>query len=357
MAKGNRKKKKWGRPLYNPNQPLAGAPFGRTARALTRIETQPAINAQKNLIQSINRGNRRDLAALGAMGARLDQQSAGMNQRLGGYMQEAGNRAVENRDSLNARLAQSASSAQDSINQLQGSVLGGQISMLASQNAGPSASQGRLAQMAQMQQAANAANSRAFQDLGQVMGTATVNNVNSQGLAAMNTAENQRMAIARNIASRKADSRAAAAEARREARGELATMRGLRGATNLKNLLDLRREQQQFQLGRAELAQAGRQARQELGIKNRELDIEQQKVNQDGRDSGGSGGSGGEGKLTGGEYKQYSAAAKELIGGGKIRSYTDFLDRLEKREGVNWSPVERRKFRKRFKKKNPGLFG
>lgn len=353
--KGKKNKPKGGL-LYQPNQALSGIPFGKVAAALTKVELQPGINAQKNLLGSINRQSRRDVAALGAMGDRLDTQAGGMYDRLAGYGAESVRTAEANRDAIKARLASNATQAQSNLNQLQESVLGGQINMLASQRAGASDSQGRLAQFAQMQQSANDATSESFQKLGDIVGAAGVSNADSQRLAALSNAESQRMAMARNIASRQNDVRAQASEAGREAQSELATMRGLRGATKLKNLLDLRREQQQFQLGRAELAQAGAQARAELNIKNRELDIKQQEADQDGADGGGDGSNRDDMRLGPGEYRQFAAAGKELLGGGKIGNYGDFLDELGQQEGVNWTALERRKFRKRFKKQNPGLF-
>lgn len=352
--KGKKNKPKGGL-LYQPNQMLSGIPFGKVAAALTKVETQPAINAQKNLIGSINRQSRRDLAALGAMGDRLDSQAGGMAERLADYGADSVKSAQANQEAIRARLEARSQQSQDQLNQLQGSVLGGQISTLASQMSAPSESQGRLAQIAQMQQSANAANTNAFQDLGATIGAAGVSNAESQRLAALTGAENQRLAIARNIASRQNESRATAGEARREAQSELATLRGLRGATKLKNLLDLRREQQQFQLGRAELAQAGAQARAELGIEKSKLALEREKLEQEG-DGGGDGSNRDDMRLGPGEYRQFAAAGKEYLGGGKISNYGDFLDELGQQEGVNWTAVERRKFRKRFKKQNPGLF-
>lgn len=363
MAKpGNNKnkgKKKNGGLLFQPNEALAGKPFKKLAQALTRIETRPAINAQRELIKSINRGIRRDEAALGAMRGRLDSDMRGATERLAGYGQTSVDQQAANRDALRSRLEQNAKDSQNSLNQLQESVLGDQISTLASQQvaAGSSGSQGRLAQMAQMQQSANAANSQATRNLGDVVGEANIDTADAQRLAALAGADRQGRDILRNIDSRTIDARAEAAEARRTAQSELATLKSLKGSTYLKNLLDMRREQQQFQLGRAELAQAGRQARAELGIKNRELDIKQQLADQDGRDSGGGSGSGGDLRLSGAEYRQAEAAALEQLGSGKIGNYGEFLDKLQSIEGFNLTPVERKKFRRRFKKKNPGRFG
>lgn len=361
MAKPGKKGKKGKKGkglLYQPNAPLAGKPFKRVAKALTNIETRPAINAQRELIKSINRGFRRDEAALGAMRGRLDSDIKGATQRLAGYGQESVDRQAANRDALRSRLEQNAKDSQNSLNQLQESVLGDQISTLASQQvaAGSSGSQGRLAQMAQMQQSANAANSQATRNLGDVVGEANIDTADAQRLAALAGADRQGRDILRNIDSRTIDARAEAAEARRTAQSELATLKSLKGSTFLKNLLDLRREQQQFQLGRAELAQAGQQARAELGIDRYKARTDRMDALNDGGGSGGSGG-GGERRLSGAEYQQAEAAAMELAGNGKIGNYGQFLKELQKVEGVNLTPVERKKFRKRFKKKNPGLFG
>jgi hypothetical protein len=358
-GKKGKKGKKGKSALYQPNKPLSGKPFKKTVNALTNIETRPAINAQKNLIQSINRGFRRDDAALGAMGQRLDTSMEGMIGKMREYGQESVAQQEANRDALRSRLTNNATSAQDSLNQLQSSVLGDQISTLASQQvaAGSSGSQGRLAQLAEMQQQANATNSQASRTLGDVIGYANVDTAAAQRDASLYGAERQKASNALMVESRRNEARGDAAEARRAAQTELATLRSLRGSTKLKNALDLRREQQQFQLGRAELAQAGAQSRAELGIKNRELDIKQQLANQDGQGGGGGGGKKGERRLSGAEYQQAEAAALEKLGGGKIGNYGQFLSDLQKVEGFNLTPVERRKFRRRFKKKNPGLFG
>ena len=361
MALGKGRKGRKGRkksPLFYPNQPLAGRSFRQTARALTNIETLPGINAQRNLIQQTNRQERRDLAALGAMGTRLDQQMGDMTGRLRRYGQQAVTAQQANAANLSSRLTANAQASTDRLNQLQGSVLGEQISTLAAQQVQPgtSGSQGRIAQFAQLQQAANAANQQATGNLGAMIGAAGVTNAASTANASLGEAENARMGIARSIASRDADTRAAAGDARREAQSQLATMRSLRGSTMLKNLLDLRREQQQFQLGRAELAQAGAQARRELDIKQQEADTNRLEAQDGGGGGGGEGSNRDELRLGPAEYKQYSAAAKEMLGGKTIGNYNQFLDRLAKQEGVNWSAVERRKFRKRFRKQNPQLF-
>lgn len=358
-------------PIYNPGSPLSGLGLKKTAGALTQISTRPAIQAQKTQLGASKRAQKQDVKAIGRMGKRLDEQAGTLTQKLGQYGNEGIANAQGYADSLSDRLAATNQSATDNLNRLQSDALGGSIAALVGQDipAGQSAGQEAMERMAALQQQGQSDLNTSWAGLGAVLGEAGVKSAAGLRQAGLQDMQNQRLAIQRNITSRQVDRRAQGTEERIGARTQLATLRGLKGAEKLKNLLELRREQQSYMNEKAGILAQTRQANADrkldwyeaiTGAKNDAAAIAQRERDSK-RDANGDGGGGGgadlwdkEGKLSKPEFNQAKAAALDILGGkGSVRNWNEFLDRVGAQEGVSWSPVERKKFKRRFKKKFP----
>lgn len=342
--------------MYDPSQTISGIPLRQLANALTRLELQPGIKAQKAALAASRRGQRYDVGALGRMGSRLDQQQQGLVSRLGGYRGEAVSRAEAARDRMNQSLTNTAQQSTDRLNTLQGQVLGEQISTLNASGVQPgqSATDRAMGQFAQGQQDALTRQRESWQGLAGLMGEQGINLSGQLGDAAVYGAEADRSAISRNIASRIADRRQMGAEERAASRAELATLRGLRGSTRLKNLMELRREQQDFGARKAEIAAQRQQwkaenAREWYDSVTRRQDSQ----NDGGGDGDGRGANDTPRRMTGAEWQDWKSVGKEIIEsnpGKRITNWPEFLDAIASSEGVSWTPRERAKFKRRFQK-------
>lgn len=342
------------RAVYDPTAPLSGKILKRVSNALTKLELQPGINAQKAAIEASRRGQEYDTSALDRMGGRLDTQMSGLASRMGDYRNEAVSRAEAARDRMNEGLASTARESTDRLNTLQGQVLGNQISTLSAAGIQPgqSATDQAMGQIAQGQQDALSRQRESWQGLASVMGEQGVTTAGAMGDAAQYGVESDRGAIQRNIASRVADRRQMGAEERSKARSELATLRGLRGSTRLKNLLELRREQQDYGARMSEI-EAQRQQW------NKENKLNWFKARDAANDDNGGGGGDGRGpndtprKMTGGEWQDWKSVGREIVEsnpGKKITNWSAFLDAVASTEGVSWGPRERAQYKRRFQK-------
>lgn len=240
-----------------------------------------------------------------------------------------------------------------------------------------SASSQALQQLAAQQRATQQQTSAAWENLGSFIGNATVASAQGAKDASMRNISNQQLAMARNIASRQVQRRQEGQAERMEGRRELKTLKSLKGAEKLKNLMGLRSEQQQFQLGQQEILAQMAMARADRKQANKDRKLDWYRALSDNQQAAldrasrekiakignkGSGGSGGgnklwdrPNKLSGNEFGHAKAAAFDILGKNKtVGNWNEFLDRVESAEGISWSAKERAKFRKRFKKKFPG---
>jgi hypothetical protein len=342
--------------LYDPATSLSGRPLKAAAKAATKLELQSGINAQKAALAASRRGQAYDVRALGNMGQRLDERMGGLVSNVATYGKEANTRAAGLSADLQANLAASNQQATDRLNTLQGSVLGDQVSNLTSQDIAPGANTKALAGMMAQQQAGANQQQSSWNNLGAVLGS--MNQASTAGMsdAAYYGARNERENVARNINTRIADRRQMGAEERAKTRSELATIRGLRGATTLKNLMELRREQQDYGSRKAEIAATLRNQKAENAIdwynaitKRRD----QQADAKNGGSGGGSGGDGNDNRMNGQEWRQWRSALKteiERYPGEPITNWNTVLDNIGSAEGVSWTPRERRQFKRRAKK-------
>lgn len=327
---------------------------------MTRLELKPGINAQKAALAASRRGQAYDTRALTNMGQRLDAKMGGLVTNVRAYGQDANTRASGLSADLQSNLAATNQRATDNLNTLQGSVLGDRVSTLASQDIGPGANTKALAGLMAQQQTGMAQQGSSWNNLGTVLGAMNQASTNAMSDAAVYGAENQRANVSRNIESRIADRRQMGAEERAKTQAELATLRGLRGSTMLKNTMDLRREQQDFQAKKAEIAAMLRNQKAENARKWFDSVTDRRRQQADARDDmadnrreGNGGGDGGENRMNGQEWNQWKAALKTQIEsnpGERITDWNVVLDNIGASEGVSWTPRERRQFKRRAKK-------
>jgi hypothetical protein len=346
--------------LLDPTSMLSGRALGRLANATTRIELLPAIRAKRGQITASNKAQARDVQALTGMGDRLRGELGTISDKLGAYGRE--NLAAQQGITANtqARLTANADAATDRLNQLQSGILGKQISALAAQKIQPGASAGdeAMAGQANLQQTQNAGAIDTWQGLATNAAAAAERGVVGLNAANQTEAANQQSAVARNIASRIADTQAAGAEERRGLRTELGTIKATRGATKLKNLMALRREQQTFGNERAQTLAALQQNKAknaidwyeaQTGRLGQQADAMDDRADNAREDAGGGGGRD-KLSLDKEEWKVGKAAAEQYRSGDKIVRWNRFMDELESQPGVSFTAVERKKFLKKYRK-------
>ncbi len=355
LGKGRKKGgRKFSGALYNPNKMLSGKPLANFARATTRIELLPGIRERQGQLADSRKAQARDVQALSKMGERLRGESMGVAQKLEGY--GAQNLALQQgvTSQAQARLSANAQASTDRLNQLQSSVLGEQMSALAAQKITPGGSAGdqAMARLASQQQASNEDAAQSWQGMSGAAGANAERQSINMASAQQNEAQNQQLAMARNIASRMADTRAAGAEERRGLRRELGTIRATKGATFLKNLMAARREQQQFGSERAQTLAALQQNKAQNAIDWYEAQTGRLDQQADARDGGSSGGSSDNDKLKldKQEWRIAKTAAEQYRQGDKITDWQGFMDKVESQPGVSFNAVERKKFLKRYRK-------
>jgi len=340
--------------LYDPSAPLSGRSLRRVAGATARKEFKPQIDAQKTAIRTSRQEQKYDVRGLNKMGKRLDQSMAGLVGRLGGYQAESINRATQARDTMNQNLANTAKQSQDRLNSLQGQVLGDQISSLqaAGVQPGQSATDKAMGRLSESQQQAQANQSQSWSNLAAVLGETGVTNASAMGDAAVYGAESDRSAIERNIASRIEDRKQVGATERSKSRSELATIRSLRGASKVKNIMDLRREQQDYGARMAEIQAQAQQWNAENTRKWYDSETGRIRANKSG-----SGSKSGPGdtprKMTKGEWKDWKSVGVEIVNSQpkkKITNWNAFLNEVASTKGVKMTARERRQYKKRFKK-------
>jgi hypothetical protein len=351
--------------LSDPTAVLSGKNMWSAARALEKAQSLPMINSKRNLIAQTQKSTDRDIAKLSSMGGRLDNQLKGLSSSMDQYGAEALTRAKAANTDLSQRLTANADQAQNRLNSLQGSVLGEQISALRGQGVDPSRSSSAqtMGQFAEMQQQSQANRSKATNDLAAAMAQANLMTTEAGTTAAKNTLNNQAIAVQRNIASRSADRMFQGSQDVQTARSELATLKGLRGAELINQVMKLRGGEREFisakEANATERFIANTQANQsriDAATDRFNAETKRMDVNND-SSGGGSGGSSGDGsdlRLNKPEFRQARAAADEILSdprnGGKVTNWTVFLDKVQKAEGVSWTPVERKQFKRRYKK-------
>lgn len=354
--------------LSDPNAVLSGRPFMRGARALEKLTSRPAIDAKRTEIKQNREATDRDMAKLASMGGRLKTQLEGLSGRMDQYGVEALDRAKASNDQMTSRLTASADEAKNRLNSLQGSVLGEQISSLTGQGVTPSStgSAQLMGQFAQMQQQSQAARTQATSDLAAKMAQANLMTTEAGTTAAKNTLNNQAIAVQRNIATRSADRMFQGSQVEDRARQELGTLKGLRGAELVNQIMKLRGTERDFiserdrnaterYIANTQAFEARADAATDrYNAETKRYDAISDAANDaaDNKNGGGGSGSDNDARLNRAEFKQGWAAAEDYRsrGNGRITNWADFLDQVEQAEGLSWSPRERRQFKNRYQK-------
>jgi hypothetical protein len=346
--------------MSDPNKILRGKNLRRAANSAERLISVPQIRNKKNEIGQIKRGTERDIGRLDAMGKRLEGNFQGLRGNMENYGREAYARSQESGNALRQNLARNAQQATDQTNQLQSSVLGGQISALQNQNIDPSSSGSAniMGQFAQAQQDASAQNASSWQQLGEAMSQASLDNTAAGTTASLNTLNNQAIDAQRNIVNRVSDRQYLGAESLTKARSELGTLRGLRGAERMNQLMKLRGTERDQMNESQRLATERYIANTQASAKQRELaikgfDAETKRMGVNTRAGGGSGGGSGDGdstNLSRQDFRGYLSIAEDQRKGGKITDWGSFLKELNKTKGVNMSATQRRQFKRRYRK-------
>jgi hypothetical protein len=349
------RRNKFGSPLYNPTELVSGRPLAKLARAITRIETQPAIRAKRFQMGQSGRAQARDVQALEKMGTRLRGEVTGVANKLGQYGEQ--NLAAQQQANALAqqRLAANSQASTDRLNQLQSGVLGQQISALASQKTAGGSSAASLARLAAQQQGTAEASNQSWGNMAAAAAANSERQAINFGAAQQNEAANQQVGIARSIATRVGDTRAAGAEERRALRNELGTLKSTKGATLIKNLMALRREQQQYGNERAQTLATLQQNRAENALDWAGLNLDREKEANDQNDGGGSSGGSSGGRpdslsISPEEWKNWKTAADDYRDGGGVQNWNAFMKGLEEQPGVSFTPIERKKFKRKYRK-------
>jgi len=228
--------------LLDPKKTLSGKQIKRTANALTNIELNPSIHAYTRSGKQIGRQSKRDTKGLKKLGNQTTKGIAGAYSALAGAGQQnvaAQQATAQNMNSLTAGINQQQAATQQAN---ETGVLGDLTAALEGNNAEMNGSDSR-AQMAlrmKQEQLASGQLAAGNANLANVIGASGVANAQGQLLSGI---QQGTAAVASNkqmMASRIAQQKAEARDLQREAFAKAADTRALKGASRLKNIMDLR---------------------------------------------------------------------------------------------------------------------
>jgi hypothetical protein len=341
--------------LSNPNQVAKGRTARYAARSLANLTTRPAIDEQRRLIQSLMQDTNRDTGKLNQMGSRLDGQMKYLSGKQAEYGREAYGQSVASGDALQNRLRQNSDKALNRTNELQSSVLGQKISALQGANIDPSSSGSAqiMGQFAQANNQAAANNAQSWENTGATMAAAANSATQAGNTAAQNSLNNKAIDIQRNITTRVADRMYQGSQAKQDAQSKLATLKGLKGAEYVNQLMKIRGGEREFINSRQANALEKLAITTQAVSDDKDRALKKYEIDQDAASGGSGGGNGGDKddvRLGKQEWRNFRDAADQHLGNGKVGNWKNFFDAVGKIEGVNWTATERRKFAKRYKK-------
>lgn len=350
--------------LLDPGKVLGGKDLWRAANAAARIELRPSLKAYGRARARYGRDQGRDISALRRLGNKTDKQLAGLGRADQAQQNQNIAASREIGAGLEADMAANASGVTDDQVALQSSILGNQINSLANQMIQPgySASQNALSQAAQAQVAQRQDTAAAWGNLASTLGAGMVNQAQNMKASSAMRSREDRASARTMLASRMAQTRADYGEARREITGKMADTKALFGPTRLKNLMELRSGERTFANERAAImAEAAanaadrRLAWAQFGLDQREQGWEESPRNPDNQPDGENGDAPDlwdrPGRLSPAEYRQAAAAAWDVEGGRGISDWRALGNEVGQTEGISWSPIERRKFIRRFRQR------
>ena len=255
MKRPKRAKKKGGGGLsllHHPEYPLKGKRLAKASNELTRIELRPAIKGYNRQAQAIERARDAAGRSLTNLGITTGNQVKGAYDALQGSSDQTYARQQALAGLLNKETADINNRAAANLQAQQTGQLGGITEALKARNVDPggSAAQAALAQQAQAQQQQAAQNAQATGAFANAQGGALTGMAAGMAHASQMAGREAQADIASLIASRIADSNQTHNEARIEALGKAKDAKALWGATRLKNLLELRGGEREYDLAR-----------------------------------------------------------------------------------------------------------
>ena len=351
--------------LLDPSHSLSGRELWRLDKAISRIETQPLINAYRRQASRYRRDMRRDMGGYERLRKTTNRQTKGIYKGLDQQMAAAQRATRQSGQALQNQINQTSQAANAQLGQIQGSVLGQQMDILAGQNidAGQSQSGAAIAQAMARQQVDQSGVGQDWAGLAGLTSNAAVGTVRNQRNANRSARAQALTNINTSIASRKGQARADYGEARREVLGKLADQKALIGPTRLKNLMDLRESERKYRNERLAIMQDRAQANADNALDRAKLneDIRHNKAGEANDSSGGGSGGSSGGDTT---YRDFFAAAntirKDAVGkGNPITPDGDFFDQVASSEGVSLTPRQRAAWSRRYRRwlRQHGLLG
>lgn len=349
--------------LLDPSYNLSGRDLRRVARALTRIETRPLINAYRRQARRYRRDMRRDMRGYERLRKTTKRSVAGAHNSFDRMLDQAGQAAQNQGLALQANVRQNSQAAQNTLNQTQSGVLGQQLDHLGAANVESGLAEGALANQMAAQQVRQASESSDWQNLAAQVAAGNRQTIGNQRRSNIMARTEAMTGINNSIMARKGQARADYGEARREVLGKLADQKALIGPTRLKNLMDLRdaertnmNEKAAMALDRAEYAE---------DVRHNKAGEAQDAADEQGRndrDDDGSGSGGGSDDATYRDFFQAAQAIRTEDGarpGNDIRPNSDFFDQVARSEGLSLNPRQRRAWARKYRQwlRKNGLLG
>lgn len=236
--------------LYHPDKMLKGKKLYKAANELTRVELRPALQGYKRQGAAIERDRQASEKGLYGLGAATGAQTAGAYDTLRGASDQNVARQQALAGLLNQDTSRINNEAASNLQGMQTGQLGGITEALSARNVDPggSAAQAALAQQAQAQQQAASQNAQARGAFASAQGGALTGLAAGSAYAGQQQGAEAQRDIASMIAERIAESNQTHREAGLEALGKRKDTKALYGPTRLKNLLQLRGSERDYQL-------------------------------------------------------------------------------------------------------------
>jgi hypothetical protein len=238
--------------LYDSNQILTGRRLKRFSKKLTNLEINPEVAGYRRLADELKGERGATQAGLEQLGSRLGGNVRSTYQGLAqaeaqGVARQA---AIRNMLTQNSgQIAQQATQQQDTGQQGQ---LGGYLDSLQAKGApGGGQAQQALSDMVAAQRARLATSNAAAQQTAVAQGAGYTSFAANQATANQQRGTEAQAGLQSTIAQRVGDSNVGFNQDIRESLGKLADAQAKRGPTRIKNLMDLRKSERDFILGRA----------------------------------------------------------------------------------------------------------
>lgn len=249
------------KPKFNPlkalreietNKVLTGKDLNTAARALTALELRPQLHGYKQLANQLHTERDTEEAGFGRLGSELQGNVSDVYKNIATSEAEGLARQQSLGQMMNQQSGQIAQQGSQDLAAMQTGQLGDYTKALEMRGApGGGSAQQELASAVAAQQASQSANSQAAQQFAGAQ-AASFGSLGA-GLAGAGQLQGGEAVsgIGRDVLSRTAASNLKYNEGIQTALGKLADVKALKGATMVKNLLDLRGGEQKFALGQA----------------------------------------------------------------------------------------------------------